>query len=146
MENSKFVYDDPIIVLNGLVTDRNECSLEKKIELLRKKKKISKKENNINIRKIQIKNNKNAKNISNLSLKKEIFSEESNSEIMRFIDLDKSSDLMKDKNKTKNKKKSLNKSLSRYEEFFKSHNCQINTKKKIIVKIREKRQKIKKKK
>ena len=130
MENSKFVYDDPIIVLNGLVTDRNECSLEKKIELLRKKKKISKKEKNINVSKIQIKNNRNAKNISNLSLKKEIFSEESNSEIMRFIDLDKSSNLIKNKKKKKKKKKSLNKSLSRDQEFFKSYNCQINTKKK----------------
>ena len=29
-----FIYDDPIIVLNGLVTDRNEYSLEKKIEIL----------------------------------------------------------------------------------------------------------------
>jgi len=121
MENSKFIYDDPIIALNGLVTDRNEYPLEKKIELLRKKKKINKKEININNNKNYIKNKKYSKNNSSLSFKKEIISEESNSEIMSFIDLDKSSTFKK----VNNKKKSLNKSIPRYEELFSSKNHQI---------------------
>ena len=126
MENSNFLYDDPIIVLNGLVTDRNEYPLEKKIELLRKKKKISKKEININNGRNHIKNNQNSKNKYNLRFKKENISEESNSEIMSFIDLDKSSDLKKDKNKNK----SLNKNLTSYEDFFSSQKYKINTQKK----------------
>ena len=126
MENSNFEYDDPIIVLNGLVTDRNEYPIEKKIELLRKKKKINKKE--IKSSRNNIKNNKYSKKKSNLSFKKENISEESNSEIMSFIDLDKSSDLKKDK--IKNKNKSLSKNLYRYGDFFYNHKYKINTQKK----------------
>jgi len=126
MENSKFIFDDPIIVLNGLVTDRNEYPLEKKIELLRKKKKINKKKMNINSNRNQIKNNKYSKKKPSLSFKKEIISEESNSEIMSFIDLDKSSTFKK----VNNKKKFLSKSIPRYEELFYSKNYKNNVKKK----------------
>ena len=126
MENSNFEYDEPIIVLNGLVTDRNEYPIEKKIDLLRKKKKINKKE--IKSSRNNIKNNKYSKKKSNLSFKKENISEESNSEIMSFIDLDKSSDLKNDK--IKNKNKSLSKNLNSYEDFFYSQKYKINTQKK----------------
>ena len=43
-KQNKFYLDNPIIVLNGLVTDKNQYSKEQTISLLKKKKKENEKQ------------------------------------------------------------------------------------------------------